>query len=455
MDGFKARLIARLNGSLQFRLSFFLSLVILVVALIAGTFSFVSAFEEAHELQDDTLRQIAAMLDHRAGAPLHSPAPSDGDEETHVTVQWLPGAGSSPGKREAQDLPLPAALKDGLQTVAVDGEDFRVLVRTTGRGERVAVSQETGMRDDIARASALRTVMPCLLLAPILVLLVANLVRRIFRPIATLSDEVNARSEFALHPIEAKDVPVEIRPFLEAINGLLAKVQQGVAAQRRFLADAAHELRSPLTALSLQSERLTQTEMSEAARERLTALRHGIERGRNLIDQLLTLARVQSTQREGLRAISVLAVYRRVIEDVMPLAEAKEMDVGLLESDEVCLTVNEMDLFTMVKNIVDNAIRYTPSGGAVDLRVRRANGMAELTISDSGPGIPESERSRIFDPFYRPPGSEQSGSGLGLAIVKEIADRMGATVNLSCDEAGLHRGLTVAVQVPVDGAEVI
>jgi two-component system OmpR family sensor kinase len=159
-------------------------------------------------------------------------------------------------------LPLRTTLADGLHTLEIGGETFRVLVATTTAGERIAVAQESGFRNQIARDSALRTVMPFLILLPVLLLIVADLVRKMFRPIAALSKEIDQRAEQELHPIEGSHLPSEVRPFAVAINRLLGRVDKAMDTQRRFVADAAHELRSPLTAMSLQAERLAEAEMS-------------------------------------------------------------------------------------------------------------------------------------------------------------------------------------------------
>lgn len=452
MDGFQASLNTRLNHSLQAKLSFYLALTIVIVALVAGAVSSASAFNEAHDLQDGMLRQIAALAAHKHhgrqdALETAELSPSDADEETRVTVRWLPARGSL--MPPTLKLPIPVDIGDGLHTLTLDDEDVRVVVRTLADGSRVVVSQETGMRNQIARYSAFHTVTPLLLLVPLLVMMVSILVRKLLAPIVRLSAEVNARSESALHPVTTAGVPSEIRPLLDAINGLLTKVEQTVSAQRRFLADAAHELRSPLAALSLQSERLSQADMSEVARERLQTVHQGIERGRHLLEQLLALARMQSAPQISTAPVSVLALSRRVIEDAMPLAESKRIDLGMSQGDEAFLAVDETALFVAVKNLVDNAIRYSPPGSKVDLNVRlRLEGIC-ISVCDRGPGIPQAEHSRVFDPFYRVLGTEESGSGLGLAIVKEIADHMGASVRLAPTDELSGKGLTVSFLLPV------
>lgn len=449
MDGLKRRL----KESVQFKLSFTLSLVILVVAIVAGAFSFMSAFDEAHELQDDVLRQVAQLMDQQ-GLSLVPPTTGahlkDTDEESRVIVQRLGEANPSAATVDAGGvLPLPMTLADGLHTLEVGGETFRVLVKTTAAGERIAVAQEAGFRNEIARDGALRTVMPFLILVPVLLLIVADLVRKMFLPIAALSKEIDQRAEQELHPVEDHHLPVEVRPFAVAINRLLARVSQSMESQRRFVADAAHELRSPLTALSLQAERLADAEMSDLARERLTVLRQGIERGRNLLDQLLTLAKAQSAADLPQSPVSVQSIYRRVLEDLMPLAEAKHIDIGVEGILDAQVWASELDMIAVVKNLVDNAIRYTPEGGQVDLSVEVSDGKAGLRIQDNGPGIPLAERDRVFDPFYRTLGSEQIGSGLGLSIVQTIADRIGAEIHLDFSDQVKQTGLSVVILIPM------
>ncbi len=449
MDGFKRRL----KDSLQFRLSFSLALAILIVALVAGIFSFASAFDEAHDLQDDVLRQIATLLERVPPAPAELDALRQhprGDEESRVIVQYVSDADlhRSGNVDTGAPLPIPAALSDGMHTLELRGESFRVLIDTLSDGRRIAIAQETGMRNEIARDSALRTLTPFLLLVPVLLVIVAKLVREMFRPIAALSAELDERESQALHPLAAQRVPVEIRPFVTAINRLLERIDAAMAAQRRFVADAAHELRSPLTALSLQAERLAEAPLSEPARERLGTLRRGIERGRVLLEQLLSLARAQAAPSAPEAAVSALDVYRSVLEDLLPLAEAKRIDLGVASERDAWLYVNRVDLLTLIKNLVDNAIRYTPDGGRVDLSIEDARGGVRLGVADSGPGIPAAERARVFDPFYRVLGTEQLGSGLGLSIVKAIAERLGATLDLTETDAARHRGLNIGVVLP-------
>jgi two-component system OmpR family sensor kinase len=444
-----------MKESVQFRLSLSLSLTILLVALLAGVFAFVSAYDEALELQDNTLRQIGALVE-RQQMSLHYPDDATkiaGDnEETRIVVQYLADGAKAPGSGDnSLPLPLPTDLADGLATVSVADEHFRVLVRTTANGQRIAIAQETGSRDRDARESAWRGLLPFVILIPVLLLVMTDLVRKLFRPIATLAGQIDQRDEQDMAPVDASALPTEIRPFALAINRLLGRVAKSMEAQRRFVADAAHELRSPLTALSLQAERLEATEMSESARERLGRLRQGIERGRKLIDQLLTLASAQSSAQVGGAPISVHRIYRTVLEDLLPLAEKKQIDLGV-DGEDCSLAVSEADLLALVKNLADNAVRYTPAGGQVDLLVRREADKVLLQVRDTGPGIPEAERERVFDAFYRVPGSQEIGSGLGLSIVSTIASRVGARIELAATNPSDDSGLCITLVFPLAAA---
>ncbi len=449
MDGLKGRL----SDSIRLRLSLWLSAAILFFAVIAGVISFGAAFDEAHELQDDVLRQVAALVDNNnlPTSEFHNlRAPQASDEEARVIVQRL-GASIPPSAGDGDDklpLPLPVTMRDGLTTLTSGGEPYRVLVKTLRSGTRIAVAQETDVRDEIARTSAIRTVMPLVAFVPVLLIVVGWLVRRIFRPVASLSKEIDQRQYSELHAVPADHLPSEIRPFIRAINNLLSRVATSVDAQRRFVADAAHELRTPLTALSLQAERLSEAQMSATAEERLIELRHGIERVRHMLEHLLTLSSVQAMPRDGnARTESVLQVYRHILETLYPLAEAKQIDIGIEAKGDVSLCVSPADLSVLMKNLVDNAIRYTPAGGRVDLMLEVSECQAKLRVQDTGPGIPPGERARVFDPFYRVLGTTQSGSGLGLSIVKAIADKMGASLSLAYSDENTGRGLSVCLIV--------
>ncbi|HEY3299634.1 MAG TPA: ATP-binding protein [Methylophilaceae bacterium] len=442
---------AQLNQSLQLQLSLWLTAIVIILALIAGTFSFVTSFKEMNEVQDDLLRQIASLFDADHLPVAHhgdSGRLANSDEESRVIVQYLTDPSVNPNTRLVDgELPLifPANLADGIQTVTVENESYRALVKTISNNKKIVIAQETGVRNEIAESGALRTLIPFLILLPILLLTNTILIRKLFKPVLTLAEEINHRNEQDLHAFETRGLPSEISPFVIAINQLLEKVSQSMRAQRRFIADAAHELRSPMTALSLQAEHLANAEMSNQAKERVYILRQGLERNRHLLNQLLELARVQSAPQSRSKQVSIKNTYRNVLEDLHALAEVKQIDIGLIDGEDVELITDEADLFILIKNIVDNAIRYTPNGGKIDLAIKDLPSQTHLIVTDSGPGIPLADRQRVMDPFYRVLGSNEIGSGLGLSIVQGIAAKMGWHINLDFVDEHLKTGLMVTV----------
>jgi len=265
------------------------------------------------------------------------------------------------------------------------------------------------------------------------------------QPLRKLAVETGQRRSDDLGQLDPVGLPDEIQPFISEINRLLIRIDRSMQAQRRFVADAAHELRSPLTAMNLQAERLMAADMSGEARQRLLALTDGLKRNRVMLDQLLALARSQQSAHDPKAQVSLQQTIRLVIEDLYPLAEEREIDLGVVGSDDAAIGIHPIELHMLIKNLVDNAIRYSPRGGRVDVLVAPDEHVVNLIVDDSGPGIAGAERERVFDPFYRILGNgRESGSGLGLAIVRAVADKSGATVSLMHPPA--HQGLRVVVR---------
>lgn len=449
MDGVEGPIAA----SLRFKLSVWVSLAIVVVAAIAGGISFVSALDDAHQVQDNQLRQTAFLISRLDAVPASPQARErvgDPDFDQRVVVRFLRTASGAPAPRPLRPPEFSDLLSDGLQTVVVGKEQWRVFVRTNEQGVRVAVAQQTTVRDFAARASAVRTLTPILFLAPLLVLLVTLLVRQMFQPLRTLSYELGRRAENDLGQLNRAGLPSEVWPFVTEINELLARVRLSMASQRRFIADAAHELRSPLTAMSLQAERLGAADMPNEARLRLEALVAGLGRTRELLEQLLTLARTQEMNTPEADTISLQRALREVLEDLVPLAEAKGIDLGVVDGADAGVRGRMVAFKLLVKNLIDNAIRYTPQGGRVDITVRRSPGAVVLQVDDTGPGIAPEEREKVFEPFYRVLGSGEIGSGLGLAIARTVAISMGARIEFASTSLGLS-GLRVLVIFDCEG----
>ena len=425
------RLPIPFRHSIQLRLAAALSAALLLAALLAGGFAFYDSYRSTNKLQDDLLRQIAAHID-----PNRLPENTESQRDAHIRIQTP--AGERARSRDSDDddddhITLPANLPEGLHTFREpDGDDtYRAYIRHTPQGP-VAVLQENDFREDMAEHAAWNSALPLILLAPLSILLTIFIVRRTMQPVHRLSQSLEARRSSDLAPLSTENIPNEIRGFIQAINRLLERTYQAMQQQQRFIADAAHELRSPMTALSLQAERLATNSLPEPAAGQLASLLQGIHRNRRLLEQLLSLSRAQAP--EAQRPQERLAsqdLFRSVIEDLLPLAEAKEQDFGVSSPANPVFHANEADLYTLVKTLADNAIRYTPPGSQIDLSAEETPSHIIFRIEDNGPGIPSAERSRVFDPFYRILGSGQEGTGLGLSIARTIAERHGGHIELA------------------------
>ncbi len=414
-----------MNWSLQTRLARWLVAAIVLAGLTAAAVSYLWALDEAHEMQDQQLAQVAAVL--RASRAINldasAPANADIDAEAHLLIQGL-----------TQSI-FPATLSPGFHTLQHHGEGWRVLVTRTRQGG-VAVAQRTAWRDEAAQGSALRTLLPILGLIPLLLLAVAWTVRANFRPVVALAASLDARDEFNLGTLPDTGLAIEIAPFIASINALLLRLDTALNQQRRFIADAAHELRTPLAALTLQAQNLEQAHSPEDMRIRLKPLQAGLARSVQLLEQLLSLARQQNAPFVGKQSIDVESVMRRVVGDLYPLAEARNIDLGMTALPSITLPGSPEALYALLRNAVDNAVRYTPDGGRVDVRLRADGNAATLEVEDTGPGIANAERERVFEAFYRMPGARGEGSGLGLAIAHAAAQQLGGTLSLHPADSG-------------------
>ena len=442
-----------MKASLQYRLSASMSLAVIVIAGSAAGFTFVTALYDAHVAQDKQLRQTAHLISRFQAGPVTPVARqriSGIRLEERIVVRFLRDDAPAGAAGRAEPPPLFSnRLPDGLQTIDIGAESWRVFVRTDKDGVRLAVAQQTTVRNAAAVRSALRSLIPFAVLAVLLLVLTRFLVRKLFRPLRDLAVEVGRRRSDDVGQLDKVGLPDEVQPFVTEINRLLMRVERAMQAQRRFVADAAHELRSPLTAMTLQTERLAAADMPDEARRRMLALADGLKRTRVMLDQLLALARSQQNGQEPPVRVSLQQTIRLVIEDLYPLAEERGIDLGVVGADDAMVEVEQLNLQMLVKNLVDNAIRYSPRGGQVDVSVVPGDGTVDVIVDDTGPGIPEDDRERVFDAFYRVLGNGgETGSGLGLAIVRTVVGKVGATVMLG--RAPLHpTGLRVIVRFRV------
>ena len=419
-----------MNDSLRRRISTWLSTSILIGGLLAAVVSFALTFRIATASQDAQLDQFAAVLATRPFERIASRhLPQDIEEaETRFVVAALE---SPPDVHdEGVRLFFPSSLVDGLQTAEIAGKRWRVMVVRDPDGTRFAVGQTIEARIETALSSALLVLLPLALLIPMLLLALRWALARAFMPLHALSQEADRIDGSSVTRLASQSVAVELRPFVQAVNRLLDRLGLALDQQRKLVSNAAHELRSPIHALMIQAENVRAVPLSAEAALRVEALEQGLERTTQLLDQLLGLARVQGPLHRRIDDIALHEVLRQAIATVLPLATAKDIDLGCLRLDDTVVRGTPDDAFLLMRNAIDNAVRYTPRGGRVDLSLVSGDGAMVFEVADTGPGIAAADRERVFEPFVRVIGTQETGSGLGLSIAKAAAEALGGTIEL-------------------------
>lgn len=429
--------------SVRARLFVGLSVLVVGTNIGFGLLAYHRAAEEATELQDAVLRQVAQFAVHAGSAPTIDWT-EEHEEEQQFRVIVEEFEGEKPGSLLAG---VPGDVTDGVRTFRHEGRDWRLLVHTRPDGRRFGIGQPTASRDERVRDTLLQTLVPLLMLVPCLLLLVGLVIQASFRPLSTLSSRLDARATDDLRTLPVGEVPDEIRPFVEAINRLLGRVGQMFEQRRRFVADAAHELRTPVTALTVQAENLSRLDLPPDSRERLAALQGGIRRVAHLLEQLLSLARYENGP-SGTAPITALDVAaREEVAGLVAAATERSMDLGFGRIEPVSVRADPTSLRVMIRNLLDNALRHGSGGGQVDAEVFREGSYAVFRVTDGGPGISLGDLDRIFDPFVRGLQVEGEGTGLGLSIVRSIADACGGSVDLVNRQDGAG-GLVATVRLP-------
>jgi two-component system OmpR family sensor kinase/two-component system sensor histidine kinase QseC len=425
-------------NSIRARLLIALIILVALLSLLAAVVTYRRVLDESSALFDYQLRQMALSLRGQITlAPRVEVPPDQGDADFVVQIWDQFGARvylSRPG------LPMINQAILGYADLSLRGETWRAYGLQTADGV-IQIAQPFRVRRELARASAWRVALPLLLLLPVLVLCMAWIVRNGLRPLRFVTSEVQHRDARSLAPLSVANLPLEIEPLVAELNRLLARLNAAFAAQRDFVADAAHELRSPLTSLRLHLQLLDRAPDEQARREAREMLGAGVERAIHLVEQLLTLAR-SDPQEPGpeLKREELEPIAAQALSDCHALALGRNIDLGLQATPRLQVRGDREALRILVRNLVDNAVRYTPPGGSVRVSsVAAEDGGVLLEVLDSGPGIAAADRERAFDRFYRL-SSQEVGTGLGLAIVKAIARRHGATIALDSAVPGAPLG---------------
>ena len=441
VNSVRARLLAWLLGG------------VLLVGLASGLVVYRNALAEADSFFDYHLRQTALLLRDEPVEYLGLPAiPSSNAAYDFVVQVWtLDGELVYESRAHAA---LPNFTTIGFSTVNTKSGRWRVY-GTESMSKVVQIAQPMSVRRQQAAQLALRTLAPFALQVPVLALIVWLAVGHALQPLQRVTKAVKARRVNALEPLSDEKLPDEVRPLVGSLNDLLARLTAALGRERAFLAEAAHELRTPLAALHLQLGALARAATEPERAEAMGKLSEGVQRAIRLVEQMLALAR-QEPRAEPVRTRFALdELGREVVAELVPLADSRQIDLGISEAQPVLVRGDREAVATLIRNLVDNAVRYTPVGGRVDLSVERTAEIparAVVRVVDNGPGIEPQERERVFDRFYRRAGNREPGSGLGLAIVKAIAAAHGATVQLSQGEGNgeAGRGLAVTVSFPAE-----
>ncbi|MBK7136732.1 MAG: sensor histidine kinase N-terminal domain-containing protein [Rhodocyclales bacterium] len=441
-----------MRPSLRRRLLFLLSGTVLAAWLATAAFTYFDAREEIGEMLDAHLAQsaglIAAQLEHELEDEQGEKVPRQYKHERKIAFQvWdrkdrlLLRSASAPASRLQSQ-------SEGYGDAVIDGKRWRIFSRwDESRHYVVQVGERYELRDELAESVASHLLHPLYFALPALALLIWLAVGAGLAPLAGVAREVGRRAPDNLAHLDAANAPREISPLIAALNVLFDRLRTSLEQERRFTADAAHELRTPLAAVKTQAQ-VAIGATADAERTRALAnVVAGTDCASRLVEQLLVLARLdpQTALPPG-QTVDLQALAQQGVAEIAPAAAGKGIEVGLAPVAAAPVAGDAVLLAVLLRNLLDNAVRYTPPGGEVEVSVRPVDGGVSLTVVDNGPGIPEAERGQVFERFHRVLGSGEAGSGLGLSIVRRIADLHRAGVSLEAGPGG--RGLRVEVSFP-------
>ena len=427
----------------------------LVSALAIGTIvvlaaTYVLTRNQVGRVFDDELKQVALAVQMR----------EDWSERRRVriarpgfalSVRAYDKTGRTYFETALPSLPgdLPQTYDEGFAFTGTVEGPWRVYTHVTEEGI-VQVGQAVAARDALARDLSISALMPMLMLIPLLAVLVAWVLKRGLAPLDETSHRVSDRDASRLDPLPTDNVPQELLPLVQQINALLARLEGALGGQRRFLADAAHELRSPVAALALQVQLAERAHSAGARATAFEELARGVERARRLVQQLMDFARLEpGIQPAPFQPVNLAGLAREVVGGYAPRAEEQEIDLGAEAPAAAWISGADGELRSLLENLVDNALRYAPAGSAVTACVVQQGDSVELAVLDAGRGIPVSERERVFERFHRVAGDATRGTGLGLAIVKAIVERHQGRIALHDSQPGAPLpGLAVRIEFP-------
>lgn len=445
-----------MNNSLRRRLLVILCGSVVAAWLATAFFSYLDTKRQIDQMLDTSLTQSAdlllVLLDQLPPSELSGTSPIElgaGKQQMIAYRVW-----ADDGSLEIMSPGMPTFSPDTRQQGFSDrvskNEQWRAYGIRSEEGFFVEVAQRQEFRATFAENVATHILHPVWIAVPLLSILIWLSVRWGLIPLQTAAENVENRSANNLEPLNPQEAPLEIRPLLNALNKLFARIGALLDRERQFTADAAHELRIPLAAIKTHAQVARQARDAGERKQALESVVQGTDRAIRLVEQLLVLARLDHQSLSATQEpVNLTEVVVKGVIDETPKATAKQVDLGISEgADNKAIITGNFDLLNiLIRNLLDNAVRYTPEGGKVNASVRQQGGRVFLQITDSGPGISPERRQRVFDRFYRIEGSAEQGCGLGLSIVSRIAEIYGASINLT---DGLETsGLTVTVTFPL------
>jgi len=429
--------------SLRRQLTAWFTLLLISFGLLGGVGAYIAAQQDPDNFLDDQMREIALDIVGSVDDLAQMPAPPLSKSDMIVVQAW--DSGGRLLKSFPHGFDLPRQMRTGFSDFTTPDGSWRSYTWVLDDGT-VQVSQQARVRRELAVKAALPALVTTFLLIPISWLLVRWVVGRILSPVDHLTRQLLARTPDSTQVLSSPDIPGEIAPLVGAMNEALSRVRAMVATQKQFVSNAAHQLRTPLTALRIQVRNLRHSPGHAAAQDILKEMETGILRMSGLTSQLLALARAETQPPdEAPRRAPLAEALQEAIAGVIALAQSKDITLASTEAAPVMVRAEPHDLVMLLSNLLDNAVRYTPRNGRIELSSHPEGAAVTVEIADTGPGIPDELIGRVFDPFMRAD-REQEGTGLGLSIVKALAGRIGARVTLRNGSAG---GLVARVELPV------
>jgi two-component system, OmpR family, sensor kinase len=431
--------------SLRKTVMIYVTVLLVAVGIAAATTSYFLVKREINSFQDNALQEVALT----AGLAFrHDIQPRiDAELEDQLVVQvW--DLSEQPVHRSGPPVEIPYQSELGYSDVTAGGERWRVF-RSRDSQHAIQISQRWSAREEVATHAAMGASIPLIVAIPFAWLLIGWAVKRVLAGLGDLSVDIGRRSVEARDALGFTGIPLEIVPLISAMNSLIGRHQLALESQRRFVSDAAHELRTPLAALQIQIDNLRGQDLSPGVRDTATDLLAGIRRATYSVNQLLTMTRADASMESELETIQAAVLVNLAASPVAAVAEARGVRLAIDVENDVEMTVRASEVHLVLSNLLDNAVRYTGRGGQVSIDGKKSGEVFVVDITDTGCGIPADALPHIYDRFFRSAPMDIEGTGLGLAIAKAAADHSG--LRMTIENRTDVQGVRARIEIPLRG----